>query len=222
MFLRTTFRFFCGIALLPLCWAMGKTLVVIIATGKLYALCAGAGFFCAATIMTIRKCVGGGYIFLHELNHAVWSVIANTRVISVVFGKNSGYVEVDRESVLGALAPYFFPIPLLIVAAAHGIFSILHIMNPALRGVEFFALGLGIGWHVVSSVVVLFQDHRDISQTGLFFSLSIIYTLFLFWCGLFTTILSPYFYLADFFAVSYKEITFIYGMSCRLLVSRIW
>ena len=208
--LHKLFRFICGVALLPLCWALGKVCVLVLLTTRAYAVCVTGGICGAVVFVMMKGYVGRCYVFLHELNHAVWSVIANSRVKKIVFGKQFGYVDVDKETVLGALAPYFFPIPLFLIVLGHGMLSLCHIRNPMVYYVEYGLLGFFIGWHVLTSLLIMYQEQFEITRIGLFFALSVIYALFLFWCGLFVSIISPDFCLADFVSVSYKEVTSIY------------
>jgi len=130
---------------------------------------------------------------------------------------SGGHIEVEREHLLIALAPYFFPLTLFFLIIAHSILQFLGLTYMFIAYTEYLIMGALLGWHTVTSIQVIAQGQLEIERIGLFLSLSIIYVLFFFWTGLFISILIPDFYLADFLSLSYKQIITAYSHCVNII-----
>jgi len=154
--------------------------------------------------------IGRIYIFFHELNHAVWSSLAGIPVTDFSLNSKGGHVEVERLNLVATLGPYFFSIPFAGLIIIHCAIIFLITPNPLVLYTEYTAAGFFLGWHVVTSFHVIRLGQTELKRQGLFFSICAIFTIFLFLNGMFLCILSPNFYLANFFKLSYKETIEIY------------
>ncbi len=163
-----------------------------------------------AVLFVIKKgYIGRVYVLLHELNHAMWSAVTGNQVKMFYVSRAGGHVETENYSVIAAFAPYFFSIPMALLAAVHLILWIAGSIPVWVRYTEYCIAGFIIGWHIVTTVKVVVQEQSELKQEGLFFSFSAIYAFFFFWNGLFLSVLSPNFYVADFIRLGYKETIFV-------------
>ena len=149
--------------------------------------------------------IGRVYVLLHELNHAMWSALTGNQVHTFYVSRNGGHVEAENHSIVAALAPYFFSIPLALLVSLHCVIWIINWMQPWIRYTEYVIAGFIIGWHVITTVQVVAQEQSELKHEGLFFSFSAIYAFFFFWNGLLLSIISAHFYVADFIRLGYKE-----------------
>lgn len=205
LFFRSIKIFF-GVCLLPLCWALSTVMVSLILRSSGEAICIFSGFCAGSLLVLLRGMTGKLYIFVHEMNHVLWSLLSSIPVKKIALSKTGGHVVVERENLFVALAPYFFPLPVLVLALIHLLIRGIGIRYAIVGYVEYVLFGFFLGWHVVTSLQIIIYGQQEIFRIGLFFSLSLIYALFFFWSGLFLSLLISDFYLADFFALSYKKI----------------
>jgi len=196
--------------LLPGCFSLGKIFfLVLISSDKMW-ICFSIGFVLAVCFVYMKGYIGRIYIFFHELNHAVWSSLAGIPVTDFSLNSKGGHVEVERLNLVATLGPYFFSIPFAGLIIIHCAIIFLITPNPLVLYTEYTAAGFFLGWHVVTSFHVIRLGQTELKRQGLFFSICAIFTIFLFLNGMFLCILSPNFYLANFFKLSYKETIEIY------------
>ncbi len=175
-------KFLVGLALLPFCVAISRTLWRLLLTvqpGSLqqvprttWGLAIGFGiwifaFFCMSR--PIRT-----YVFGHELTHAIWAWAMGARVARFKVSQRGGSVALDRSNFLIALAPYFFPIYTIGVMLLYGalaLFLDLQAYAPFWMGM----VGLTWAFHLTFTVSMLLQHQPDIVENGRLFSYTVIY-----------------------------------------------
>ncbi len=115
------------------------------------------------------------YIWIHELTHALFGLLAGAKVSHFKVADESGSVRVSETTLLGLLAPYFFPIPAILFLLFVAILSCFHpIVNTSLG--SFLAGVFGFFWafHACYTLNAILQYQSDLDAYGSFFS-----TLFL-------------------------------------------
>src|SRR2546422_7152485 len=113
-----------ALLLLPFCWGAARTLArVIAASGQAdtiwVALLGGAACWWAIYLLLPKPM--WVYVFGHELTHAIWTWLFGGRVKKFKASSQGGHVLVTRNNFLIALAPYFFPIYAVAVAAGFAV-----------------------------------------------------------------------------------------------------
>jgi hypothetical protein len=114
------------------------------------------------------------YVFGHELTHAIWVWMMGGRVSKFEVSSRGGHILSDKVNTWIALAPYFFPIYSLLVAAAYAVTS--HFVDwPYLEYVFFGLLGLTWAFHITFTLWMIPKGQPDLEYGGYFFSLVVIY-----------------------------------------------
>ena len=216
---RFLIRFFISLTILPLCWAFGKISFVIISALPTFAICLLSGIIIAIFTVISKGYIGRLDIFLHELNHVLWSSIAGIEVKGFSSNSRGGHVEVERMNLFAALAPYFFPIPLCLLSILHILLHLTGLNIKYYLFVEYFVAGFFYARHIIITFQILRLGQSDTRSTGLMLSSCVICTLFCFWSSLFIIIIAPNFYLADFLRLSYKEISSGYFFCYKLFLN---
>ena len=212
-YLLTTF------ILAPVCYSLGKTFFMVLTSSDKMWVCFSIGFVLAVCFVYMKGYIGRVYIFLHELNHAVWSALAGIPVTDFSLNQKGGHVEVERLNLIAALGPYFFSIPFAGLIIIHSIIIFFIQPNPLLLYTEYTAAGFFLGWHIVTSFHVIRLGQTELKQQGVLFSVCAISIIFLLINGTFLCILSPNFYLANYFKLSYKETIDIYSKLILLILN---
>ena len=125
------------------------------------------------------------YVFGHELTHAVWVWMMGGEVRSFEVSRNGGSIITNKQNVLIALSPYFYPIYSLAILLAYGVASFFYdvagiketfiLMTP----LQWMFLGLGITWafHMSFTIWMIPKGQSDLTAHGTFFSLVFIYLM---------------------------------------------
>jgi len=138
------------------------------------------------------------YVRFHEWTHAIWAWQSNGHVGEIKINDDHGHVLTDKPTVLVTLAPYFYPLPCIVLTVLylplHIFFHpeqvvLFSLMGESMSGIGLFVLLMGIGWgfHVTYTVWMIRKGQSDLRMHGNLFSLVVIYlvnlavvTLFLF------------------------------------------
>ena len=114
------------------------------------------------------------YVFGHELTHALWAWLFGGKVKQFKVSATGGHVVVTRTNFLIALAPYFFPLYVVLVVAAfvigHGLWGWAHY-----RVWFHLLVGAAYAFHVTLTVHILQTRQSDITSQGYLFSSVIIF-----------------------------------------------
>ena len=170
-------KFIVAILLLPLCaGALNALWLVFRATGsadKIWvAMVAGAACWVVLFLMLPKPMLV--YVFGHELTHAVWTWLFGGKVKKFKASADGGHVVVTKHNFLIGLAPYFFPI---YVVMAVVVFTIGHLIWNWRQHVVWFHLivGAAYAFHITLTIHILKTRQSDITQQGYFFSAVIIF-----------------------------------------------
>lgn len=108
------------------------------------------------------------YVFGHELTHALWALAMGSRVKKFKASSRGGHVVISRCNFLIALAPYFFPLYAMLVAAAYGLLLAINVrLYPA---VFHLLLGAAYAFHLTLTGHILGSRQTDITEQGYLFS----------------------------------------------------
>lgn len=173
-------RMLVGMALLPLCWACGRSLVdgLVFAAGRdnMFSVesCSLLGgmaafVFCWTTLShPVRT-----YVLGHELTHALWGLLFGARPSDVRVSESGGSVRLTKSNVVITLAPYFFPFyTFLVIVAALITYAFLRPL-PCLP-LWLFAIGFTWAFHVLFTLETLSQRQPDVKLYGRIFSWTVI------------------------------------------------
>src|SRR5438874_13037684 len=107
-----------AILLLPLCLGVTNALVMVLrASGGENSVWVPmlAGAACWLVILLLLPKPMWVYVFGHELTHALWTWLFGGRVKKFKATSQGGHVIINKTNVLITLAPYFFPLYVVLV-----------------------------------------------------------------------------------------------------------
>jgi len=166
-----------AILLLPVCLGAASALwMVLRASGSAdvtwVPLLAGAA--CWVVIFLLLPRPMWVYIFGHELTHALWTWLFGGEVKKFKVTSNAGHVIVSKSNFLITLAPYFFPLYVVLIVA---IFAIGHLVWNWRSFLVWFHLlvGAAYAFHVTLTWHILKTRQSDIEQQGYLFSAVVIF-----------------------------------------------
>src|SRR5207247_1092301 len=117
-----------------------------------------------------------------------------------------GHIVTDRNNVLIALAPYFFPIYSILAIATYGVLSIFYNTQPYGR-LLYAVIGATWAFHFIFTCWMITKHQTDLSDHGTFFSLVVIYLMNLLLLSVMLVFASPQMTFADFGADFITNIT---------------
>lgn len=166
-----------AILLLPACLGAVQTLWRILShTGRADTIWVAtiAGVACWIVIYLLLPKPMWVYVVGHELTHALWTWVFGGRVKRFRATARGGHVVVTKNNFLIALAPYFFPLYVVLVVA---VFILGHVIWDWRRFTAWFHLlvGAAYAFHVSLTWHVLKSRQSDITQQGYIFSFVVIF-----------------------------------------------
>jgi len=179
-------KFLAGLALLPLCWVLLETFVVLLKADTLAGqywksrefLAFGLGALAWTVLFFGCRCRPMMWLYVagHELTHALFVLLCRGRVTRIHISSEGGHVLTNRNNFLISLSPYFFPfftaVGILAWAVANWIFRERAPLDPAwLYGM------IGVTWmfHLTFTVWMIRRDQPDLDQNGRLFSFTLIF-----------------------------------------------
>jgi len=166
-----------AILLLPFCIGAVQALFKVLAqTGQadtIWVATAG-GAACWLVIFLLLPKPMRIYVFGHELTHALWTWAFGGRVKKFKATSDGGHVVVTKNNFMIALAPYFFPLYVVLVVCC---FVIGHLLWGWTRYVVWFHLlvGAAYAFHITLTWHILQTRQSDITSQGYLFSAVIIF-----------------------------------------------
>jgi hypothetical protein len=109
------------------------------------------------------------YVLGHELTHALWVWLFEGKVRRIKVSSRGGHVEVTKFNWLIALAPYFFPLYALLIAAVYGLGSLLWDWT-VYRPWFLLVLGAAYAFHLTLTWHALHTEQTDVTSQGYVFS----------------------------------------------------
>jgi hypothetical protein len=170
-------KLFIAILLLPLCIGAARALwMVLRASGEATTIWVAflAGTACWLVVYLLLPKPMLVYVFGHELTHALWTWLFGGRVKKFKATAKGGHVIVTKNNFLISLAPYFFPVYVVLVVL---VFVIGHLIWNWQPYVVWFHLLLGAAYafHLSLTWHILKTEQSDITQQGYLFSTVIIF-----------------------------------------------
>ena len=118
------------------------------------------------------------HTFLHEFTHLIFGVLFLKRIIRFKVSKFKGEVVLSGTNPVILLSPYFFPLLSFLLLLIG--FLIANLLNYNLVWfVTIILVGFSLMLHIVMNLKSLMVKQSDITTGGYFFSLIVIYFLFL-------------------------------------------
>ena len=161
-----------GILLLPVCFGAASALSrVISATGTAQtfwvALIGGAA--CWLTVFLLLPKPMLVYVFGHELTHALWTWACGGRVKKFKASAKGGHVVLTKSNFLIALAPYFFPLYVVLVILTYVLGDLVWNWRAYVPWFHFF-IGAAYAFHITLTWHILQTRQSDITDQGYLFS----------------------------------------------------
>jgi len=175
-----------GILLLPVCWLMLETFIVLLQADTLAGaywksrefLFFGLGTLTSLILFFFAFCRPMMWLYVagHELTHALFVLIFRGRVSKVHITAEGGHVMTNRNNFIISLSPYFFPFysAVAIVAWALLEWTVADVSRP--DPIWLYAL-IGFTWmfHLAFTLWMIRRDQPDVNQNGRIFSFTVIF-----------------------------------------------
>ena len=170
-------KFIIAVLLLPVCGGAAKALWLVLrssygADTVWVPFLAGAA--CWLVIFLLLPKPMWVYVFGHELTHALWAWLFGAQVKKLKATAAGGHVVVSKSNFLIALAPYFFPLYVVLLVA---VFSMGRLIWDW-RGYRVWfhlLVGAAYAFHVTLTFHTLKTRQSDITSQGWLFSAVIIF-----------------------------------------------
>lgn len=182
-----TLKLVVGIALLPVCWILLETFLVLLQADTL----AGEywksrefvffGLGAALSLVLFFFCQGRVlrwiYVAGHELTHALFVLVFRGRVSDVHVSSRGGHILTDRTNFLISLSPYFFPFYSVVAILAWTVYGWVAAENAPPDPVWLYGL-IGFTWtfHLAFTLWMVRGEQPDVIQNGRVFSFSVIFS----------------------------------------------
>jgi len=140
------------------------------------------------------------YVWVHEYTHAIWTWLSNGRVSELKVYRDHGHILTNKPTVLVTLAPYFYPLPCVVLLTLFLVvrpFYVIEDAPPVLWGwmlpIQIFLLLMGVCWsfHCTFTVWMIRRGQSDLKMHGNLFSLVLIYVANLVLMSLFLILTAP-------------------------------
>lgn len=166
-----------AVLLLPACLGAAEALWrVVRASGGAdttwVPLLAGAGCWLAVFLLLPKPMLL--YVFGHELTHALWTWLFGGRVQKLKASAQGGHVVVSKTNFLIALAPYFFPLYVVLVVLVFSLGNLLWNWR-SVRVWFHLLVGAAYAFHATLTWHILETDQSDVSGQGYLFSAVVIF-----------------------------------------------
>jgi hypothetical protein len=114
------------------------------------------------------------YIFGHELTHALWTWLFGGQVKKLKVSSSGGHVVISKTNFVIALAPYFFPLYVVMVVGVFALGDLIWNWHGYLVWFH-LCVGAAYAFHVTLTWHVLQTRQSDITSHGYLFSAVIIF-----------------------------------------------
>jgi hypothetical protein len=171
------FKTLVAILLLPLCVGAVEALWRVLkesgqATTIWVAIFSGAA--CWVVIYVLLPKPMWVYVFGHELTHALWTWLFAGQVKKLKVSSEGGHVVVTKHNFLISLAPYFFPLYVVVVVLTFVAGDLIWNWMPYVVWFHLL-LGAAYAFHVTLTWHILKAEQSDITQHGYAFSAVVIF-----------------------------------------------
>jgi hypothetical protein len=179
-------KFGIGILLVPVCWILFETFLVLLQADTLagsywrsrefafFGL--GAALWMVLFVFARCRAMLWLYVAGHELTHALFVVICKGRVGRVHISAKGGHILTNRNNFLISLSPYFFPFYSAVVIVAWFLYSWVVAEQYQPDPVWLYGM-IGLTWmfHLTFTVWMILREQPDVEQNGRLFSFTVIF-----------------------------------------------
>lgn len=191
-------KFIAALFLLPVCWVSTQTFFSAFTRATLenrFWASEEFWFFSLGVVLWMIAFYGLPrpillYVFGHELTHAIWVWIMGGRVSRFHVSRDGGHIVTDRSNFLISLAPYFFPIYSILLIVLYGVAGLFWEITPY-AWVLYGLIGVTWAFHLTFTCVMIPKGQTDLTEHGVFFSLTVIYLMNLALISLLLIVASP-------------------------------
>ena len=114
------------------------------------------------------------YVLGHELTHALWTWLFGGEVKKIKVRSSGGHVLISKTNFVIALAPYFFPLYVVLVVAVFTLGNLIWNWHGYLVWFH-LCVGAAYAFHVSLTIHVLQTQQSDITSQGYLFSAVVIF-----------------------------------------------
>jgi hypothetical protein len=166
-----------AILLLPVCGG------AVMALWKVFRACGSAdttwipilgGAACWVVIFYLLPKPMWIYVFGHEMTHALWTWLFGGEVKKMKVSSKGGHVVISKTNFVIALAPYFFPLYVVLVVAVFALGNLIWNWHGYLVWFH-LCVGAAYAFHLTLTFHVLRTQQSDISGQGYLFSAVVIF-----------------------------------------------
>ena len=170
-------KFLIAVLLLPVCAGAARALwLVLRASGSADTTWIPflGGAVCWLVIFILLPKPMWIYVFGHELTHALWTWLFGGEVKKMKVSSKGGHVLISKTNFVIALAPYFFPLYVVLVV---GVFALGNLIWNWHHFLVWFHLCVGAAYafHLSLTFHVLQTQQSDITSQGYLFSAVVIF-----------------------------------------------
>jgi len=170
-------KFLIAISLLPICAGAGMALLKVLqacgSADTTWVPIAG-GAACWLVIFCLLPKPMWVYVFGHELTHALWTWLFGGEVKKMKVSSSGGHVVISKTNFVIALAPYFFPLYVVLVVSVFALGNFIWNWHNYLVWFH-LCVGAAYAFHVTLTLHVLQTRQSDITSQGYLFSAAIIF-----------------------------------------------
>jgi hypothetical protein len=166
-----------AVLLLPLCTGAVSALVKVLrATGSADTFWVAflGGMACWLVVFLLLPKPMLVYVFGHELTHALWAWVFGGKVKRFKATANGGHVVISKSNFFIVLAPYFFPLYVVLVVLVFAIGTLFFHWEHAVPWFH-LVVGAAYAFHITLTWHILKTRQSDITSQGYFFSAVIIF-----------------------------------------------
>lgn len=185
-FFRQLFRSLLGLLLLPLAWVTSWTFLMMFShaavnegfwqSTQFWYFAVGVvvmfGWFFSKLAQSFFLYL---YVFGHELTHAAFVKCFGGKVLDIEWGAEGGYVTTDKTNWVIALSPYFVPFWSVIAVVVYVLVSLFQETSEVENCIFYGVVGATWAFHLAWTLWMIPRDQPDLSETGTFLSLVLIY-----------------------------------------------
>ncbi len=170
-------KFLIAILLLPVCAGAGMALLKVLqacgSADTTWVPIAG-GAACWLVIFCLLPKPMWVYVFGHELTHALWTWLFGGEVKKMKVTSSGGHVVISKTNFIIALAPYFFPLYVVLVVCVFALGNFIWNWHSYLVWFH-LCVGAAYAFHVTLTFHVLQTRQSDITGQGYLFSAVVIF-----------------------------------------------
>lgn len=162
------FKFLIALVLLPVTclvlWEDVRILLSVLSHINAFSFAVGAGVY--VLIHYRWYDFSRAYVWMHEMTHAMAALLCGVRIKDVHVGQDSGYVKMARTNTFIALAPYFVPGYVVLLALLYALLQFFIDLAPY-RPVVLFLVGFFMTFHFIQTFHTLWEaDQPDLELAG--------------------------------------------------------